>query len=134
MSRESITAPPDAPARIGVTRSKRDAPKGHDIDVATADLFDAWLPRLGPSATLIWHYLARAAIRADRDGTVEVVIDDLAYWTGLHAPQVHKNLERLARFGCVRWATRDELEVVTMTRFQNHNRGPGKGPQTGGPR
>ena len=110
MSAEAVSVDRFVPAVIEVVATF--APQG-SIDVCTVDVFDAWLPRLGPGSTLIWHYLARTATSQPTSATV--AIDDLAEWTGLKGYNVRQSIDRLIRFGRAQWVNHGVLAVEALT-------------------
>lgn len=80
------------------------------VGVCDGDVFDAWCWKLGPTATVLWRYLA---CRVGLD--VEMV--DAAAYLGVPRYKLFKAFDRLENFGRVHWTdpTLTTLAVVTNT-------------------
>src|SRR5690606_1388966 len=80
---------------------------GGAIPVQNADeLFDGWLHRLGPSATLLWWRLATTP------ANTEVTLRELSDWSGLNGRIVRTALDRLCRFSPVVDSERSAVVIV----------------------
>jgi hypothetical protein len=86
---------------------------GGPIDVCdVSQLMATWLPRLGPTSTLAWHWLAQRAVDPDR---APVVIADLGAAIGCAPWAVWKAIDRLITFGRIVWLNGDTLGVEVVT-------------------
>lgn len=86
---------------------------GGQIDATNLDhLLGSWLPRLGPTSTLTWNWLARRATSVDPQ---PVVIAELGALLGCAPWVVWKSIDRLVKFGRVVWLTGDTLGVEAVS-------------------
>lgn len=75
-------------------------------------LADAWLRTTGPTSTLLWYYVARAATAPDPQ---PVTIAELSAWSGVAAGGVWSALDRLVMFRRCTWLAGDVLGVEVIT-------------------
>lgn len=108
---------PDTPSRFRLTcHWEVDGHISPSIDLI--DLIDAWCPVLGPSSTLLWHYLARAAAHSVTDITTAT----LGSLTGLAPGQAAKNVQRLVTFSRAEWIEPDLLSVILLAKAPRQHR------------
>jgi hypothetical protein len=76
-------------------------------------LFDAWLGRLGPTPTLVWHEMVR---RLQEDPDVPtIVVADLGAWAGVNPVNLWRSIDRLMINRRVAWVSGDVLSVEVET-------------------
>lgn len=78
------------------------------VDVCDADLFDVWLSTVGPTAALVWQYLARLS----RQGEFEMTPEELSEWSGASIANVWNAVDRLVMFGRCHWYDGERLSVA----------------------
>lgn len=85
---------------------------GANLCVSRLDHVQSWCPKLGPTGTLLWSYLA---LRAEQPVTLVVNVERSASALGV-APHIWwRTVDRLVRLGIVRWVSGDVLEIRTHT-------------------
>lgn len=84
-------------------------------DLLRWDCFEWWLPRLGPTSTLIYVTILRSwNSRPSTDTVLELDVTSFAPLLGVSIETLRRNLGRLARFEI---ATLDDAGFVHVPRF-----------------
>ena len=72
---------------------------------------DEWLSSLGPTAAVIWQYLARLS----KQGEFACDADELVQYTGTSEATVWKALDRLGMFSRIVWTSATECTVEVLS-------------------
>lgn len=81
------------------------------IDARTPELLDSWCSAVGPTAVVLWQYMARRI----HTGQFDFTIDELASYTGTLHGKVWHALDRLTMFRACQWLDPERLEVNVVT-------------------
>lgn len=86
-------------------------PERWALDARTPELVDSWCRAVGPTAIIVWQYLARRIA----SGQFDFSIDELATYAGIQHGKVWHALDRLTLFQVCRWVAPDRLAVNVVT-------------------